>query len=423
MNILRFSAAPAGRLYDRTIPWAIFGDRSSVPDGLEDNALAGANLASIAASPGAPMFEQTSLFGAHLAAASVDGASDAPAVIFVHGFQYEPRRPVLARIKSDNAHRCLYHFDETPGGPGSAEERRHHLTPLFARAFLKDGQGRSDDAAGLAIGYAYASRGGSTDPFLPGRFVRFALRNGWVARWRQPAPAYVNAYADAEHAGYGLAAVITQIRYRLDAEGLEGKPIDLLCHSLGARVVLSALAMLAQRWPGDPTLARIGRVILLNGACYWGQAAYALANILFADAPTPPSFYNVTSASDEVLDYLEARATMRQSIADAVRDLSLERSDTRLLRYGRTIGRSGKPPHQLYRIFGPDYPAWVDLPLDSQSVRRWGRRRGYDLRGRRRISRPTHGLSFTHPGNWALYRAILNREAGTEIEALARDIG
>ena len=71
MSILRFSAAPAGRLSDRTIPWAIFGERADMPDGLEDNALAGANLTPIASSPGAPMFEHASLFGAHLTAASV----------------------------------------------------------------------------------------------------------------------------------------------------------------------------------------------------------------------------------------------------------------------------------------------------------------------------------------------------------------
>ena len=68
MSFMRFSAAPAGRLSDRTIPWAIFGERPDVPDGLEDSALAGANLAQIASSPGAPMFEAESLFGAHMAA-------------------------------------------------------------------------------------------------------------------------------------------------------------------------------------------------------------------------------------------------------------------------------------------------------------------------------------------------------------------
>lgn len=423
MSFMRFSAAPAGRLSDRTIPWAIFGERADMPDGLEDSALAGANLASIASSPGAPMFEPASLFGAHIASIPVDCAQDAPAVIFVHGFQYEPRRPVVARARSDNPHRCLYHFQETPDGPGSREERRRHLTPWFARAMLEGGKGTADECAGLAVGYSYASRGGDPDPFLPGRLTGLLLRAGLRMSWRQPAQPYINAYHDAEQAGYGLAALITQLAYRLDDEGQPDKPIDLFCHGLGARTVLSAIAMVAQRWPNDRTLTRIGRVILLNGACHWGQAAYALANITFADAPAPPAFYNVTSQADAVLHYLSAHATMQPAIDEAVEDLSLEREQIRLLRGGRTIGRHGRPPHALYEFFGPRYPDWVDIPLDSPRVRRWGRSRGIVLKARRRGRAGDHCASFTHPGNWALYRAILNRDAGTGVADLARAIG
>lgn len=423
MSTLRFSVAPAGRLSDRTIPWSIFGERSDMPDGLEDNALAGSNLAPVAPSPGAPMFEQASLFGAHLASRPVNCAKEAPAVVFVHGFQYEPRRPVVARIKSDNPHRCLYHFDETPGGPGSREERRHRLTPWFARAMLEGGEGTADQCAGLAVGYSYASRGGAPDPFLPGPFTRFLSRVGLTAWWREPAEPYVNAYRDAEQAGYGLAALVTQLGYRLDAEDLPQKPIDLFCHGLGARTVLSAIAMIAQRWPNDRTISRIGRVIMLNGACYWGQAAYALANIAFADAPAPPQFYNITSLADDVLGYLAGHATMRVAVDEAVEDLSLDRRQRWLLRGGRTIGRHGRPPHRLYQSFGPACSGWVDVTLGSARVRRWGRRRGFDLRARRGRRREDHCVSFTHPGNWALYRAILNRAEGTGVGELARAIG
>lgn len=422
MSFMRFSAAPAGRLGDPTIPWAIFGDRPDMPDGLEDSALAGANLAQIASSPGAPMFDPDSLFGAHMAAQPLGREPDAPVVVFVHGFGHEPRRPVLARVKSDNPHRCIYHFEETPGGPGSAEERRRHLTPWFARAMLAGGSGGPEECPGLAVGYSYASRGGAPDPFLPGRLTRTATRAGFLMPWRQPAAPYVNAYHDAEQAGFGLAALITQLRFRLDQAGMTAKPIDILCHGLGARCVLSALAMIAQRWPNDGTLARIGRVIILDGACYWGQAAYALANILFADAPRRPEIFNVTSQVDEVLHYLACRATMRVAVAQAIRDLSLEGRARRLLRGGRTIGRHGAPPHELYEWFGDRYPEWVDIPLDAPRVRRWGRRRGLDLRGRYRPGRGDHWLCFTHPGNWGLYRAILNRAADTAPADLAASV-
>ena len=420
---MRFSAAPAGRLSDRTIPWAIFGDRPDMPDGLEDSALAGANLAPIASSPGAPMFEQASLFGAHMASIPIDCAPDAPAVVFAHGFQYEPRRPVVARVKSDNPHRCLFHFTETESGPGSREERQFRLTPWFARAMLEGGKGTPEECAGLAVGYSYVSRGGSVDPFLPGKVSRAMLRLGYRAPWLQPAKPYVNAYRDAEQAGYGLAAVITQLGYRLDTEGLGNKPIDLFCHGLGARTVLSAIAMIAQRWPNDPTLGRIGRVIMLNGACYWGQAAFALANISFADSPSPPEFYNVTSRSDDVLHYLAVRRTMNIAVEEAMEDLSLETGQTQLLRGGRTIGRHGRPPHALYEFFGPAYVNWVDIPLDTGRVHRWGRGQGFDIRGRRRTRRYDHCISFTHPGNWGLYRAILNRAQGTDVSDIASAIG
>lgn len=419
---MRFSAAPAGRLSDRTIPWAIFGERADMPDGLEDNALAGSNLTGIASSPGAPMFEYASLFGAHLASTPLTCAEDAPAVVFVHGFQYEPRRPIEPRVRSDNPHRCLFHFDETPDGPGSAEERRRELTPWFARAMLQDGQGSAEDCRGLAVGYSYASRGGTQDPFLPGPLTKSLLRAGLSSRWREPATPYINAYRDAEQAGFGLAAVITQLTYRLDHEGMDDKPIDLFCHGLGARTVLSAIAMIAQRWPNDTTLTRIGRVIILNGACYWGQAAFALANITFADAPTSPSFYNLTCRSDEVLHYLASRATMRIAVDEAIEDLSLEGNQVRHLQGGRTIGWNGAPPHALYEFFGVPYAGWIDLALDSSRLRRWGRSRGMDLRGKHRFG-GGHSLSFTHPGNWALYRAILNRDQGMDIRELGTALG
>ena len=49
-----------------------------MPDGLEDNALAGSNLSGIASSPDGPMFEHASLFGGHLASAPLACAEDAP---------------------------------------------------------------------------------------------------------------------------------------------------------------------------------------------------------------------------------------------------------------------------------------------------------------------------------------------------------
>lgn len=422
MSFMRFSAAPAGRLTDRTIPWAIFGERPEIADGLEDSALAGVNLAQIGSVPGAPMFEPGSLFGAHMAGLHMDLADDAPVVVFVHGYQCEPRRPVLARCKSDNPHRTIYHFDETPGGPGSREERESHLTPWFARGMLDRGRGKAEKCDGLAVGFSYASYGGSQDAYLPRWSQRALCAAGLRLPWAEPPEPYVNAYRDAEMAGYGLAAVLTQLRARLMDEGFEGRKIDILCHSLGARTVMSALAMIAQRWPENDTITAIDRVLLLGGACYWGQAAYALANITFADPPMRPQFYNFGSNSDDVLRYLGARATPRVAVEEALEDLSLEGKATRGLEGGRTIGMHGKPPHGLYEFFGPEYNGWVDVPLDSPRTRRWGRARGMNLRGSRKMSLGDHWMHYTHPGNWKLYRAILHEREGWSVPEVAMEL-
>lgn len=422
MSFMRFSAAPAGRLTDRTIPWAIFGERSEIPDGLEDSALAGVNLANIASTPGAPMFEPDSIFGAHMAGLDINLAEDAPVVVFVHGFQGEPRRPVLARAKSDNPHRTLFHFDETPGGPGSREERERHLTPWFARAMLKRGRGGPPQCKGLAVGFSYASYGGSPDAFMPSWSQRAFSAAGLRRPRRQPAEPYQNAYRDAEMAGYGLAAVLTQLRARLDHEGFPDRKIDILCHSLGARTVMSALALIAQRWPLDHTITRIDRVLLLGGACYWGQAAFALANISFAGIDEPPQFYNFTSTHDDVLGLLASRATAASAVDEATEDLSLEGDALKLLQGGKTIGMHGRPPHGLYDFFGAEYRNWIDIPLDSARIRRWGRVYGFNLKGRRKMSLGDHWVHYTHPGNWALYRAILHEREGWSVPELATEL-
>jgi hypothetical protein len=422
MSFMRFSAAPTGRLDDRTQPWAVFGDRPGDPDGLEGNALAGVNLAQIAPTPGAPMFDPESLFGAHMAGQSIEAAEDGPVVVFVHGFESEPRRPVRARVHSDNAHRTLFHFSEPPGGPGSAEEQKRRITPWFARAMLAEGVGTAEDCHGIAVGYCFTSYGGHPNSFLPGPLTRMASYAGLASLRREPPAVYSSAYRDAEIAGYGLAAVLTQLRARLDFAGQTHREIDILCHSLGARTVLSALALIAQRWPLDHTLSRIGRVIMLGGVCYHGQAAYALANIGHAEGARRPEFYNITSRSDDVLRFLAQRRAPWEAQAEAEEDLSLDRQRMQLLQSGRTIGRNGAPPPELYADFAPTYANWVDIPLDAAATRRWGRHYGFDLRGRRRLSLGDHWLYWTHPGNWELYRAILHDREGWSAAEMAADL-
>ncbi|MEM6932736.1 MAG: hypothetical protein AAF526_04035 [Pseudomonadota bacterium] len=423
MNFMRFSAVPTGCLGDRKAPWAIYGDRLGDPDGLEASAFAGVNLAPIAPVPSAPMFDPESLFGLHLAGHPFHLEEGAPVVVFVHGFCYEPRRPVAARCRSDNAHRTLYHFAETPAGPGSVEERRRRTTPWFARAMLEDGTGTDEACSGLAVGFSYASYGGEAEPFLPGLPTRLRDRLGLVAPWEEPSEPFEDAYTDAGTAGCGLAAVLTQLRARLDHAGYDDRPIDLVCHSLGARTVLTALSMLAQRSAEDDTIAGIGRVLMLSGVCYWGQAADALANLRFAAPASLPEFYNFTSRSDDVLRHFGRRRTAKGPRRASTEMLGLDRSEVRLIRSGRTTGRDGRPDHALYSAFGDAYDHWIDIPLDALATRRWGRQMGFDLDGGQHSALGTHWVSFTHPGNWALYRRILHDRTDWSVARMKVDLG
>ena len=408
MSYMRFSAVPTGVLSDRKAAWAIYGDRFGDADGLEASAFAGVNLAQIAPVPAAPMFRRDSLFGMHLAGIDLDLRPDAPVVVFVHGFCYEPRRPVRARCDSDNAHRCLYHFTDTPGGPGSEEERTRHITPWFARAMLDEGRGAPEECGGLAVGYSFASYGGEAESFLPKWPTRFRDRFGLLNPFSQPSDAFERAYTDAGIAGCGLAAVLVQLRARLDHAGYEDKPVDIVCHSLGARTVLTGLSMLAQRGDEDGTLPMIDRVVMMSGACYWGQAADALANIRFANPSSSPQFFNFTSKADDVLRHFRRRRTMEGPRRASVEMLGLEKHEAPIIARGRTTGWDGRPDYRMYSAFGSEYDDWIDIALDDPEIRSWGRSMDMDLSGVRPGSLGDHWTSFTHPGNWEFYRRILH---------------
>lgn len=415
---MRFSAAPSGTFTDTISPWSIYGERAGEPDGLEASAFSGVNLAPVAGTPGAPMFETESLFGAHVAGLPVEITPGDPVVICVHSLFYEPRRPVAARAKSDNAHRTVFHFDETPGGAGSREERARHLTPWFRRLLTPHGRGDAAEATGVALGFCYASYGGSTAPFGPALTGRLYTALGGRYGTRPPPTPMTRAYMDAERAGFALAAVLRQLMARLDAEGLPEQEIDILCHGLGARVAMSALALLSQRFPGDPAITRIGRVIVLGGLCHWGQAAHTLANLLFSEARSRPAFYNVMMRNDDLLRWIEAHRTAPPALDEAAGDLSLEATQVARLAAGQVIGRSGKPPADIYSFFGPDYPEWIDLSLDDPVLRRVFSKRGASLETAPRWSLGDHGAYFTRPGNWALYRAVICERTGWSIPEL-----
>ena len=70
-----------------------------------------------------------------------------------------------------------------------------------------------------------------------------------------------------------------------------GRPVDLIAHSLGARVALAALPHLE---------AAPGRVILLGAAEYDARAREALDALI---SPSPPQVYNVTARANDPYDF------------------------------------------------------------------------------------------------------------------------
>ncbi len=145
---------------------------------------------------------------------------------------------------------------------------------------------------------------------------------------------------------------------------------DIVCHSLGSRVVLSALAL------GAPA----GRVLLLNGAEYLSRGEEV------ARMRPDVEIYSVCVREDDVLNKL-GRAAPGWG--------------------GRFVGNTP---------LGLLAPAnWTDLPLDDANF--WGMMRelyGWDLTGDNPESVGDHWYSFENEKNWPLYRSILDRSWSTE---------
>lgn len=163
-----------------------------------------------------------------------------PVILMVHGFKYAP-----------------HHATECPHDHifSLAPERR-----CFKVRSWPAGLGFDTGAVDEGLGIAF----------------------GWPARgniWR--------AYAEAAKAGAQLAQLITMIR-----AVCPDRPIHAVAHSLGARVVLSALAHLPK--------GALRRLILLAGAEFGQRAAAAL------DTPAGRGveLINITSRENDFYDFL-----------------------------------------------------------------------------------------------------------------------
>lgn len=245
---------------------------------------------------------------------ALDTDSSGPIIVMVHGFKF-----------------C----------PGSAATCPHrHILSLSPRAGcwkalswpcgLGFGAGAPDEGLGIAF--------------------------GWPARgsiWR--------AYDRAEQAGEALARVIAAIR-RI----APGRPIHALAHSLGARVVLTALRRLNA---GD-----VDRVILLAGAEYGATASDALS----CGAGRTADVINITSRENDLFDFMMERLIAAPEPGDRMMSHTL-----------------------------PRRPNTLTVQMDHHGTLEALDRAGYVIAPP--SARICHWSSYLRPGVFDFYRALLRQ--------------
>jgi hypothetical protein len=260
----------------------------------------------------------------------------APVVVLVHGYKFSPDLP------ASDPHRSLFAF-------------RPAATCRKVRSWPQ-GLGFAEDAGetGLCVGFAWPA----SAPHLAS-----LLATGRTG--------FAHVYERAGRYGERLAQLVALLQ-RL----APGRPVDLLAHSLGARVALAALPHLA-----TPP----GRMILLGAAELDARAREFLAA---RPAPRPPQIYNVTARANDLYDLMFETFAPRRDWGERAIGLGL----------------ADPPPH------------WLDLQLDRADVTAWVNARGIALTPG--TTRPCHWGFYTRGGAFALYRAILHRSPGWDVASL-----
>ncbi|WP_224825553.1 alpha/beta hydrolase [Cognatishimia sp. MH4019] len=232
-----------------------------------------------------------------------------PIIVMVHGYKFSPDLP---------RHDPFDHILSMTPSPGrrSAVSWPRHL------GF----RGRAED--GLALGFGWHARG---------------------AIWRVTEAAL--------EAGAALARIIETLQTQNPA-----RPIHAIAHSLGARVVLEAMARLE-----GPAL---NRVILLSPADWTDHAEAALTSV----AGDAAEVFNITARENDLFDTLLARA-----VPQAAPVLGL--------------GLPGGAPN------------WLDIQLDHPQTEAGLARLGHRLAPSNRAV--CHWSCYLRPGAFPFYKRLL----------------
>ncbi len=263
--------------------------------------------------------------------------AEAPVVVLVHGYKFDPSAET-----SDNPHRSLYSFAADPMG-------------LKVRSWPAGlGFDPEDPASGLCLGYGWPAAA---------RHVPSLLASGRTG--------FAQVYHRAALYGRRLAELIARVQALAP-----GRAVDVLAHSLGARVALEALPHLE---------VAPERMVLLGAAEFDARAREALAA---APSRRLPQIYNVTARSNDFYDAMFETFAPRRSWAE------------------RAVGLGLRDP----------LPCWLDLQLDRDDLTDWVNARGIDLIPSR--ARLCHWSFYTRGGAFEVYQAILRRRPGWDIATL-----
>lgn len=349
--------------YDRT---SLTGELGNLPRPTASLGDGGHVDESAAASPNLDHYIKESL-----AAAGARLGRNAPVVCLVHGFLFDPRmawRPDPA--DSDNPHCRLYHFRDL----GESSEIRNHTAGWPRHLGLAENDG---GAGGIALAFGWHSQPGFASSLLD-RFQNF----------------YARAYDYANETAWPLVCALRALARRVT-----DRPIDIFCHSLGSTVVVRALAIAAKH--RFPFLDRIGRVVILGGSEYSGEAniLYRRLEQYVGERRLPraegPYVYNIVSRENDVLDKLAENFGPKSFMSNT-----------------QVIGHNGLEAAKKAA-------RWIDLQIDGAKTRQWARaNHGLDISGDEPGNIWDHWYYYTHRGNMALYRNILRQRADWSFDRL-----
>jgi len=260
--------------------------------------------------PDGPAASLESMLRRHLAAAATG-----PVVVLLHGYQYAPHHP------TETPHRHVLSLAPDARGARSISWPRH----------LGFGRAPQERPEGLCIAFGWPARG---------------------TLWQ--------AHRRAADAGQALAAMVRMI-HRIAPH----RQVDVLAHSLGARVFLSALA-------GMPAAA-MGRAILMAAAELRSTAGAAIA----CPVGRAAEVFNITSRENDPYDFL------------------FERLIAPLSGGARSLGHGLAAPRHN----------WLDIQIDGEATLEALQGLGFRISPPHR--RVCHWSAYLRPGLFPFYRSLL----------------